>query len=72
MQTPTLDPVRHITRAAAAKRVRRTTRTLKNWEATKGLRAIRVNARLFVYDRLQFELIAQEVAPLQIASLPAE
>lgn len=70
--TPTFDPVRHITRSAAAKRVYRTTQTLKKWEGTKGLRAIRINARLFVYDRLEFELVAQEVVPLQLIAPSCE
>ena len=61
----TFDRVRFITRAAAARRVHRTTQTLKAWEATKGLVAVRINARLFVYDRTEFEVVAQEVAPLQ-------
>ncbi len=64
-RTPTFDRVRYITRAAAARRVHRTTQTIKAWEATKGLVALRINARLFVYDRSEFEVVAQEVAPLQ-------
>jgi len=63
-QSPTYDPVRHITRSAAARRVHRTNQTIKKWEKTKGLTPIRINSRVYVYDRLSFEMIAQEVAPL--------
>ena len=59
------DSKQQITRSAAAKRVYRTTQTLKSWEISKGLRPTRINSRVFVYDRLEFEKIAQEVAPAQ-------
>lgn len=64
---PVFDPLRHITRTAAARHAGVVPRTLHRWETTKGLTPIRFNARLVGYDKTQLELIVQDYR----ASLPA-
>jgi hypothetical protein len=56
---PTFDPIRHITRAAAARTAGKTPRTLANWERTRGLRPIHFNARLVGYDKMEFQIVLQ-------------